>query len=450
MTTIIERIETDPELQVPSAETILAQAKLPQEERARLSSQAGIDGEADAKSRVMTEGNQQASQLDRHVATLQAVKDRIPEAELAERSRVDRALENLAGAHKAKPDAAEDLKKAEWRVRFTQAQVDGVKAVVHRSKGLLIISLVAALAGLMVDALFLAEAFLASEELVPDPTTAKIVAVGAALFLAAVAVMSGVLWALRRPQVRTDDADGDETDWENREQPKWRKSHRTQTAWSLVFAGFTVLVYGFLAALRLGQWKSNQAADISSDDALGFVVNDQRSSAIWVLLAVIAVAFLSLALFWWEGFNFGLTRLLKKYEEELPTRQREAQKAEKETRVDAIVAARVKALKEGKAELATYAGQAVTAVQGFLNVVVDAYKDGARSVWSRSKDPEIRDQRPHFETLKPSLTGSSPKGTSQATTSPGAVPTADQQPSATPTETAADDIDYGAGNVQMD
>ena len=457
MSSVVDRIRNnDPEFDVPSPETVLRASGYGTQERTALLSAARKRGHDDANDGILTgDAHQSQGLLDLLDDVPTAQESVLDTGRQRERQRIETAVQDIdsAIAHHKDDDVAKSI--AKWRVEFAKTQIRDIESVTHKSRIFLVVSLVLAVAGLLIDSVFLADAFLSAEsDLVTSRATAFAFALILALLLGGAALLSGSLWARsRRPQPvskqQCDDAAWNE---QRTEISRLLRKGRGFKIASIVLALVVVGVYAFFARLRIAQLAEVQSDVDSGGNPLGLVVEDQRGSAKWIVYAIILLALLSLIVFWWEGHTMGMNALLKSHKEELDRRQAEFDQFSDGV-VD-ILADRKNKMQKGLESLDEYTKEAIQTLSRMHESITEDYKSAAVETCHQSKKDAIRAQSSKFKVLQPQGL----KQTDKVSKFVGSGPDAAQQPSpaqpsmspesqtAEPPSSDSDPIDYGAGN----
>lgn len=456
MTSVVDRIRNnDPAFDVPSTETVLRASEYSTQQRGVLLGRAQKRGRDDACDGVLT-GDAQQSQglLDLLDDVPPAQETVLNQGRERERQRVDQAVKEIEGALS---DEIDDVAKslAKWRVEFAKTQIRDIESVTHKSRIFLVVSVVLAVAGLLIDSVFLADALLAAEsDLVTSRVTAFIFALIVAALLGGAALLSGSLWARsRQPQPVSEQQCDDYARNEQRtEISRLLRKGRLFKIASIVAALVVLGVYAFFARLRIAQLAEVESSSGSGGDPLGLVVDDQRGSAKWIVYAIILLALLSLIVFWWEGHTMGMNSLLKSQKEELGRRQAELEQFS--GNVKPLLEDRKSKLQEGLKSLDDYTEEAILTLGRMHESIIEDYKSAAVEACHQSKDAEIQAQAPKFQVLQPQALRQTDKVsvflTSRHAQQAGAVP--HPTPQSQPAQTAApaipeqSPIDYGAGN----
>lgn len=457
MSSVVDRIrKNDPAFDVPSTETVLRASGYATHERTALLGAAKKRGHDDANDGVLT-GDAQQSQglldlLDDVPTAQEAVLDK---GRQRERQRIETAVQEIDSAladHKY-DKVAKSI--AKWRVEFAKTQIRDIESVTHKSRLFLIVSVVLAVTGLLIDSVFLADALLAAEsDLVTSRPTAFVFALIVAALLGGAALLSGSLWARsRRPQpVSKQQCDDSAWNEQRTEISRLLRKGRGFKIASIVAAVVVLGVYAFFARLRIAQLAEVQSGSDSGGNPLGLVVEDQRGSAKWIVYAIILLALLSLIVFWWEGHTMGMNALLKSQKEELARRQAELDQFS--GGVAAILNDRKAKMQNGLESLDDYSREAIQTLARMHKSITEDYKSAAVETCHQSKKSAIQAQASKFKVLQPQGLKQTDKvsmflnsGDDAVQESSPVQPSPSQQVrTAEPPTSDSSPIDYGAGN----
>ncbi|MGB7983277.1 MAG: hypothetical protein WCF36_21050 [Candidatus Nanopelagicales bacterium] len=189
--------------------------------------------------------------------------------------------------------SATPLEEARYAHEAARMDAAAFRDAGSRSRAVLVIALIAALAGIFVDSLMLGAAIGMNEEY--SDAQSLILGFAIAVVLGSLAATSGVLYARGRPggRIANDKIPKSVIQRHSAQAERDHASHRINLIGAALLAIALIVVIAVLWVARLATWVD---------------YTDSRSGARYIQIVIIILALLSLIVFWFEGFEVGLKR----------------------------------------------------------------------------------------------------------------------------------------------